>query len=137
MSWQVLITVTIVLWGTYGVILKGTTGRLHPMVTMFWFVSGYMICAAIYLAATMGKNWQRAFEHGWFWALVAGAIGGLGAITFFRALPLKAGSVILPLSGLWVIVTAVGCLVFLKEPISPRLIAGLVCAGAAVFLLGK
>jgi bacterial/archaeal transporter family protein len=79
----------------------------------------------------------RLFPAAAWWPLISGIVCGLGAITFFKAIPLAPGSVLMPLVGLFVLVSAVGCLVFLHEPLTWRVVLGIGCATAAVMLLGK
>ena len=61
----------------------------------------------------------------------------MGAITFFKALPQAPGSVFLPLVGLYTVISAVGCLFLFKEPVTARVLAGILSAAVAVVLLAK
>lgn len=137
MDWRVLVLITVALWGSEGVILKAVSGRLDPIVSLMWFCAGSAVSISFYLIVAMSKTWEKTFQPTWIWALVAGLFCGLGTITFFKAIPLAKGSAVIPLSGLCVLVTAVGCLVFLKEPVNARVITGIACAAAAVVLLGR
>jgi transporter family protein len=80
---------------------------------------------------------ESFFKSASFLALGAGIMCGLGAVTFFKALPLAPGSILMPLIGLYVLVAAIGCLIIFKETVSLRVISGIVLAVIAIMLLGK
>jgi transporter family protein len=69
--------------------------------------------------------------------LGAGVLCAVGAITFFKAIPMAPGSLLMPLVGLYTLVSAIGCLFLFHEPLSLRVMAGILCATAAVVLLGR
>jgi bacterial/archaeal transporter family protein len=137
MDWRVLILLTVLSWGGYNVLLKWAGDQLAWQASMLLFVVAYALVVGVYsivyghlsLAHVMGK--QAAAP------LLAGVLCALGAITFFKAIPMASGSVLMPLVGLYPIVTAIGCIVLLREPVSLRLGIGMLCAGAAVVLLGR
>ena len=138
MNWRILILLTVLSWGGYNVLLKAVAGRLAWQLSMLWFVIGYaLMVAGFCLAADPGLIRNRLIQAPAVWPLVAGVLCGVGAIAFFKALPLAPGSVLMPLVGLYVLVSAVGCLILLHEPFTWRMAAGIGCATAAVMLLGK
>ena len=137
MDWRVLALVTVLSWGGYAILLKAIADRLPWQLSMLWFVVGYTIFILAFCMINMIGGRMRIVHPAMGWALLAGALCGVGAIAFFKAMPMAAGSVFLPITGLYVVVTALGCLVFLHEPFSLRVLAGILCAGAAVVLLGK
>ena len=59
----------------------------------------------------------------------------MGAITFFKAIPLAPGSLLMSLVGLNTFVAALGCLVVFKSN-SLRVVAGMLCTAATVGALG-
>jgi drug/metabolite transporter (DMT)-like permease len=137
-DWRILTLITVVSWGTYNVVLKAVADRVAWQTSMLWFVIGYGVMVAAYcLMADPGMLKGRFIQAAALWPLLAGVLCGIGAITFFKALPVAPGSVLMPLIGLYVLVSAVGCLVFLHEPLTLRVIAGIGCATAAVILLSR
>jgi uncharacterized membrane protein len=105
---------------------------------MLLFVVGYGVTVAVYCLFNLDSlNKVNVLKAASFMAFGAGILCGIGAITFFRAIPLVSGSILMPLIGLYVLVAALGCLVFLKEPVSIRIITGIIFAVAAIMLLGK
>ena len=59
----------------------------------------------------------------------------MGIITYYRALSLGAVSVVVPIFGLFIVVSSVVGFVFLDEPLTLRKVAGIVLAGVAVYLV--
>lgn len=137
-DWRILALITVMCWGAYTVVLKAVAGRVAWQASMLWFVVGYGVLVTAYcLAADPGLLKGRMMQPAAFWPLLAGVMCGVGAITFFKALPLAPGSVLMPLIGLNVLIAATGCLIFLHEPLTLRLVAGIGCATAAIILLGR
>lgn len=131
-----MILITVLSWGGYNVLLKWAGDRLAWQTSMLLFVVAYALAIGVYCvcygelssAALLGK--QSLVP------LSAGVLCAVGAIAFFKAIPMVSGSVIMPLVGLYPIVAALGCLFIFREPVSMRVVAGLICAGAAIVLLG-
>ena len=137
MDWRILAAIVVASWGAYAIILKAVGSRIPWQLSMLWFVVGYAVFILAFCLINLSGTKMRILPVGVIWPLVAGLLCGVGAIAFFKAIPMAAGSVFLPITGLYVVVTAIGCMVFLHEPFSLRILAGIVCAGAAVVLLGK
>lgn len=137
MDWRLLVLIAVLSWGSYNVVLKAVAGRIAWQWSMLWFVIGYMVMVAGFCLATDPALIKGRFlQLQAFWPLMAGILCGVGAIAFFKALPLAPGSVLMPLIGLYVLVSAIGCLFILHEPLTLRVVAGIGCATAAVMLLG-
>ena len=136
MDWRLSAALTIGAWGAYNIILKAVSGRMAWQQSMLWFVIGYAVSGGVFCVPHVASVQERFLQSRGFWPLLAGVLCGAGAILFFKTLPMAPGSVFLPLIGLYVLVSSVGCLVFLREPFSWRVGLGMVCATAAVILLG-
>ncbi len=137
MDWRVLAAITVVSWGAYNVILKGISSRMSWQMSMMWFVIGYALMIAIFLGVSSGGQKVKWVEPVSLVPLAAGILCGLGAITFFKAIPLAPGSLLMPIVGLYVLISTVGCLVCFHEPVSLRVVLGIVFATAAIILLSK
>jgi len=138
MDWRILVLVTVLCWGGYNVLLKAAAGRLVWQTSMLWFVIGYAALVAGYcIISNPSLLKDRLTQPAAFWPLLAGLLCGIGAITFFKALPLAPGSILMPLVGLYVLVSAVGCLLLFGEPLTWRVGIGTGCAVTAVILLGQ
>lgn len=137
MDWRILIGITIVFWGAYTILLKKVASDLNANTSMFLFVLSYSLVVGLYAILQPGLTCRSLTQKAAFWPLAAGILCAVGGITFFKALPLAQGSALLPLVGLYVVISAIGCIVFFKEPVTIRLIAGMVSAGIAIVLLSK
>jgi len=136
-DWRVLAAFIILSWGGYSIVLKLIANKLPWQASMLLFVVGYALVAGFYCLLNFSTVNGSVFKPVSLLALGAGVLCGLGAIAFFKALPLAPGSVFIPLVGLSVLVAAIGCLIILKEPISCRSASGIVLAVVSIILLGK
>ncbi|MEO0077393.1 MAG: EamA family transporter, partial [candidate division WOR-3 bacterium] len=66
---------------------------------------------------------------------VAGAIGGIATACFYFALRRGPASVVVPISGMYIIIPALLGLILLREPLTWKHVAGLACAALAVLFL--
>jgi len=137
MDWRILTLVAVVSWGAYNVILKAVSGRMPWQWSLLWFIIAYALTVIVFCLVNSASIKGRFLQLPAIWPLWAGILCGVGAIAFFKALPLAPGSVLMPLIGLYVLVSAIGCLVFLQEPLTWRVVAGIGCATAAIMLLGR
>ncbi len=137
MDWRVMAAVTIVTWGAYNVVLKVASGRMAWQVSLFLFVFSYAIVVAVFSLAQGGIFKAGLISRTSLWPIAAGILCGLGAVTYFKGIAGAPGSVFVPLVGLSALVSAVGCLVFLREPATLRVILGIACAFAAIVLLSR
>jgi transporter family protein len=69
------------------------------------------------------------------WAFLTGVLGGVGNVAFYAALVRGKVSVIVPMTGLFPLVTVLMARLFLKEKVSVAQMIGLVIAMAAIYLL--
>lgn len=137
-DWRILTAFTILSWGGYNVILKMISGRIAWQLSMLLFVIGYTGIVAVYCLLNFHMSeFAGISKTAAALALFSGLLCGLGAVAFFKALPLVSGSILMPLIGLYVLVAAVGCLIILREPVSLRVVSGIILAVISIMLLGK
>lgn len=137
MDWRVLIAITVLSWGGYNVLLKWAGDQLAWQASMLLFVVAYSLVVGGYCAVQGQMVYTDIVGRKSAVPICAGVLCAVGAITFFKAIPLVPGSVLMPLVGLYTLVSAMGCLFLFQEPLSFRLVAGILCAVAAVVLLGR
>lgn len=136
MDWRTLTAITVLSWGGYNALLKWAGGKIAWQTSMFLFVASYAAIVGAYCLCQGGLTAGDLFGKKAIAPLIAGALCAVGAITFFKALPSAPGSLLMPLISLYTVVAAVACLFLFKEPVTPRLIVGILCAAAAGVLLG-
>lgn len=138
LSWSLL---TIVLWGTWGLVSKIASAGVDAYVNQLLYTAG-IVPLMIFVAWTVYK--ERSSEtpqvraQGVFWAFLTGILGGVGNIFFFQAL-VKGGkaSVVAPVTALFPMVTVLLALVFLKERLGRVQWIGLMLAFIAIYLLSE
>jgi len=133
--WVVFSLVALMLWGIWGVFSKVATGYLGPQAAYLLGILGYLPILAILLYQTGGRiPWHLG---GWAAAGAAGACTAAALFFFYRALAQGPVAVVVPLTSLYQVVTVALSWLFLGESLSPRQLAGLVLAVAAVWLLAE
>ena len=137
MDWRILTAITVVSWGAYSVILKRVSGQMAWQASMFLFVLGYSVFVALYYALDSAGTFPALLQRKSLWPLLAGALCGIGGITFFKAIAQAPGSVFLPIVSLSMIISGILCVLLLKEPLTARVIFGTLFAGVAVVLLAR
>lgn len=133
-AWLWLSLLTVLLWGAWGLQSKLVVDRISPWMNQILFPLGLV---PVMVAMTLSKRFSGGNDTraGSFWAFVTGILGGVGNIAFYLALLGGKVSVVVPLTGLFPLVTVAAARVFLKERINRKQFAGLVVAAAAIYLL--
>ena len=130
-DWRFLIILYLLLTGLWGLLAKVSASRLNPFTATFIAVTS---CWVVVAAASLAKvKWQASV--GTLAAISCGLISGIAAIAFYGALKSAPATVIIPLSSLYVVITALLAYFFLGEAIGLRQIAGIILGILAVTLL--
>jgi bacterial/archaeal transporter family protein len=137
--------VTIVLWGTWGLVSKIASGGMDAYVNQLLYTAG-LAPLLVFVAWTVWKqsrsetsesaDKRAARRMGVFWAFLTGILGGVGNLAFFQAM-VEGGkaSVVAPVTALFPMVTVLLALVFLRERLGWVQWAGLALAFVAIYLL--
>lgn len=135
MSWLAWAILSIAFWGTWGAISKVALARARwTRVVLVYYVGSLAILTIVMLARSSGADWP---DRGILYGLLTGAAGVVGLVSLYRALDLAKASVIIPLTGMFPIVTAILSLIFLDESVSALQAVGIACAGIAVLLISR
>lgn len=137
MNWKMLIAITVLCWGAYSVMLKYAADRVPWQVSLLTFVLSYSVIVATYSLWQMKGQSLEILKPALAWPLLAGLLCGLGGITYFKALPLAPGGLIMPLMGLFIPVAALGCILLFHEHLGVREVIGLLCGVASIVLLAR
>jgi len=133
-DWRLLAAGTMLFWGMWGVWVKAAQREgAHWTAIILLATLGYAIVASI---ACLPKA-KFALDRAHLFALIGGLCGGLGGVLFYRALEEVPASTLVPLSGQYVLVTAVLSSLFLGEPFDFRKMAGVLLAAGAIVLLSS
>lgn len=133
-SWLGLSLAALGLWGVWGLLSKVATQHLPPPAVYIIGVSGHLLAVGyLLLGPGVALPW-----HSWgaLTALGAGICTAFGLLCFFQALAQGgAATVVVPLTALYPVVTVVLSTVLLQESLTPRRLAGVALALAAVWLM--
>lgn len=132
-SWRLLVIYYIVIAGLWGFFLKIIGRHLDWKTTMFYVWIGVSVVYLVFITKKVDFAWSRFH----LFAIFTGILAALSAMAFYKALSLMPGSLIVPLSSLYIVITVVLCLVFLKEVISFRIISGIILSIISIMLLMK
>ncbi len=133
MDYRLLSVFALVLWGTWGFFAKTISNSVSPQGLAFWSTIATVVPVAVFALTDSTGKWTRPHPM----ALGAGLAYGLALVFFFVALRRGPASVVVPLSGMYILIPAVLGFIFLKERVTVTHILGLVCAALAVFFLSR
>ncbi len=133
MDYRLLSVFALVLWGAWGFLAKTISDRVPPQGLAFWSSVATIVPVAVFALTDRTGRWVRPHPL----AIGSGIAYGLALVFFFLALRRGPASVVVPLSGMYILVPAVLGFVFLKEHLSVAHGLGLACAALAVFLLSR
>ena len=100
-------------------------------------ITSVMLVTASFALALLTKEFSwRGLAHPAAWnAYLGGAFLAVGIASYYRALSLGAVSVVVPIFGLFIVLSSVWGFLFVGEPITLRKVLGIVLAGVAVYLV--
>ena len=137
MDWIAASILALILFGTWGAIIKYATGKIDVVPLMlFNTLSSLIIVAGIFGWMWISKNPVAISREGIYIALLAGVVAILAVI--FEAVALKSGNIstivpIISVGGLAISVAA--GILFFNEALTARLVIGIVFSFAAIYLL--
>lgn len=141
--WLFWSLITIVLWGTWGLVSKIASDGVDAWVNQLLFTVGIapLLVFVSWKVASGGNSGEsapksQARRRGVFWAFLTGILGGVGNMAYFEAM-VKGGkaSVVTPVTALFPMVTVLLALIFLKERLGRVQWGGLALAFVAIYLL--
>jgi transporter family protein len=138
-KWLMWAMVTIVLWGTWGLVSKIASAGMDAYVNQLLYTAG-LAPLLVFVAWTVHRRSatekRQGRVMGVFWAFLTGILGGVGNIFFFQAM-IAGGkaSVVAPVTALFPMITVLLALIFLHERLGGRQWIGLALAFVAIYLL--
>jgi transporter family protein len=132
-DYRLLSILALLFWGIWGFLAKILMRSMTPAVLVLWSTVASLVPTAWFVIAFRGLQWDR--QGGM--ALLAGLFGGGATLFFYLALSRGPASVVVPLSGMYIVIPAVLGFIFLREAVTPSHVIGVVCACAAVFFLSR
>lgn len=131
MDYRLLCVFALVLWGAWGFLAKVVSSSVSPQSLAFWSTLATVVPVTVFALTDGTGKWTRPHPL----AVGAGLAYGLALVFFFIALRRGPASVVVPLSGMYILVPAVLGFIFLREPLTVTHVLGLGFAGLAVLFL--
>ena len=138
-KWLLWSLITIVLWGTWGLVSKVASTGMDAYANQLLYTAGLaplliFVAWTVHRRSAQEKRDGRAM--GVFWAFLTGILGGVGNIFFFQAMVVGGkASVVAPVTALFPMVTVLLALIFLHERLGARQWLGLALAFVAIYML--
>jgi transporter family protein len=132
--WLSYSLVTIVVFGVWGFVSTVVTKDVAPLTVQVLATIGLLPVA---LVLVFSRNLKKGtnFSRGILLATATGVLGGTGNIAMYKALQLGGeGSVVIPLTGMYPLVTVILARFLLKEKLNRIQSAGIVLALVAIYL---
>lgn len=136
-KWLWYSILTIVFWGAWGVVSKAAMEMMSPLLNQVLFTVGLVPLA---LVCTLSKNVSVGTNRlrGGAYAFVTGILGGVGNVTFFEALSHGGkASIVVPITGLYPLLTVLTALPLLREKLNRIQAAGIALAVVAILLFSS
>ncbi|MFO7637767.1 MAG: DMT family transporter [bacterium] len=132
MDYRLLCVIALVCWGGWGFVSKLATKTASPAGLALWAtVASLLPIAAFAFATSRGELRPTPL------VAVSGLLAGVATLAFYLALDRGPASVVVPLTGMYILVPALLGIALLREPVTLTRALGMASAALAVFLLSR
>lgn len=131
MDYRLLSVFPLFLWGIWGFITKILTRNTAAETIALWSTIASIIPILIYTLLTGTMRWVKTAPI----AFLSGLAAGLATIFFYIAIKKGPASVVIPLTGMYIILPSFLSYVILKEPLNLKHLIGLGFAILAILFL--
>jgi transporter family protein len=133
--WLTYTLIATALWGIWGIVSALVSREASPLVTQVISTLG-VVPATLLLFLSPGWRQGTNFKLGIVFAGLTGLFGNLGNLCLLRAFSLEGPvSVVLPMSSMFPLVTALLAVLFLRERLNRIQSAGFVVALSAIYIV--
>lgn len=133
MDYRVLSLLTLLFWGLWGFLSKILTRNTPIGTFVLWGTIAGLLPIFLFAWLTKTLTWTHTAPL----YILNGFLGSIGTIFFYFALQRGPASVVLPFTGMYIIIPVVLGYLILKEPLTIRHILGLIFGLLAVLFLSK
>lgn len=109
--------------------------RLPPDAVLFLSNAVFMLGVTAFVLYNRGPVLEYVFHPSSLYVYLAGVALMFGVIGFFRALALGPVSIVVPIVGLYIVVSSAIGIVLLNEPLTIKKVAGIALAFVAILLV--
>src|SRR5208337_3863082 len=132
--WLSFSLITIALFGVWGFVSTVITKDVAPLTVQVLSTIG-LLPVAVILGFSPNLRKATNFRRGILLAVVTGVLGGSGNVALYKALQLGGeGSVVVPLTGMYPLVTVIAARFLLKEKLNRIQALGVGLALVAIYL---
>lgn len=131
---QIFVVLTIALWGVGAFLGKTVLKEERAISTYLWEAMGTLTIALL-VSLYCKKEFLFVLSSFNWWGYLFGILWGIGTVTFIIALKSAPASIVLPLTSLYPLITALLAIFFLNEPLTIKTGTGIVLAVLAAVLL--
>jgi transporter family protein len=132
-DYRLLSLFALLCWGLWGFATKLVSRGQPAEAVAFWSTLASMLPITLFALGGGAGRWVRPAPL----ALASGLAAGVASAFFYAAIKRGPASVVMPLTGMYILIPALLGFIFLKEPPTVAHVLGLACAGLAVFLLTR
>lgn len=130
-DWRILTFLAILSWGVWGFLSKVLCGRLSWTISLAMLGIATVLVAFLSEPASLLPGWNRGTLAGF----ASGLFCALGYLFFYKALIQGEASTVVPVSALYIVVSAALAMAFLGEPVTFKKALGILSAVSAILLL--
>jgi len=135
-AWLFWSLVTAIAWGAWGAVSKLASGGVDANTNQIFFTLGLLPLVLVVLFSPRVREKGSRRKAGMAWAFLTGVLGGTGNMAFFHAMVIGGkASIVVPVTGLFPLVTVILAVTLLHERVSTQQKIGLVLALVAIYLL--
>jgi transporter family protein len=132
-DYRLLSVLALLCWGAWGFLTKLVSKDTSAQAVAFWATLSSLLPITVFAAASGSTRWFRPSPL----VIVSGLAAGAATICFYLAMKRGPASVVMPLTGMYIMLPALLGFIVLKEPMTLSHVLGLVCAALAVFFLAR
>jgi transporter family protein len=132
-DYRLMCLVALVFWGAWGFLSKLTSARVSAEAISLWATVASLLPISVFALTRGHGRWVRPTPL----VLVAGLCAGVATIFFYMAMKKGPASVVMPLTGMYIMIPALLGFIVLKETFTISHAIGLACAALAVFFLSR
>ena len=128
-----LCLIALVSWGIWGWLSKLAATRANPAGIALWATIASLLPILAFSLSTADRSGLQVNPL----AAIAGLLAGTATVAFYLALGRGPASVVVPLTGMYILVPALLGIVLLRETVTLTRALGMASAALAVFLLSR
>ncbi len=133
MDYRLLCLIALLAWGGWGFLCKLATQTASDQNIVLWTSLASLLPMVAYALTAPTRSEMKPSAL----PIAAGILAGIATAAFYLALRRGPTSVVVPISGMYILIPAALGIVLLKEPLNPSHVVGMVFAGLAVVFLSR